>query len=73
MTKLNNEICELSVDELNGVSGGQVGGISITHGGGNMNVAKGPLSEADGRGSSITNGGFNSNVAAGKFSSADQQ
>jgi hypothetical protein len=55
------------------VSGGQVGGISITHGGGNMNVAKGPLSEADGRGSSITNGGFNSNVAAGKFSSADQQ
>src|ERR1700759_3614658 len=59
------------------------GGISITHGGGNLNVAKGPLSEADqsattlggiaGRhGVAITNGGDNRNFATGKLSFAGQ-
>jgi bacteriocin-like protein len=72
MRALNDEICELSIDELNGVSGGTTGGISVTHGGGNMNVAKGPLSESDasttlggiaGRhGIAITNGGNNRNT-----------
>jgi hypothetical protein len=59
---------ELSMDELNGVSGGTTGGISITHGGGNTNVAKGSFSEADtvlGRGRVITNGGGNTNLARG--------
>jgi hypothetical protein len=41
------KIDELTDDELDLVSGGATGGISITHGGGNCNVAKGPLSESD--------------------------
>ena len=59
------------------------GGISITHGGGNVNVATGKFSEADqsattlggiaGRhGVAITNGGNNRNVASGTFSFAGQ-
>jgi hypothetical protein len=47
VTKLNNEICELNDAELDLVSGGQTGGISIAHGGGNANVARGKFSEAD--------------------------
>ncbi len=56
------------------------GGISITHGGGNVNVAKGKFSEADqsvatlggiasGRGVAITNGGDNRNVASASTAS----
>jgi hypothetical protein len=73
MTKLSNDIRELAIAELNGVSGGTTGGIVITHGGGNVNVAKGTFSEADapttlggiaGRhGIAITNGGNNRNAA----------
>ena len=59
------------------------GGISITHGGGNVNVAKGRFSEADqsattlggiaGRhGVAITNGGNNRNIASGPLSFAGQ-
>ena len=59
------------------------GGISITHGGGNVNVAKGALSEADqgvttlggiaaGHGVVFTNGGNNRNTAAGALSFAGQ-
>jgi hypothetical protein len=60
------------------------GGISITHGSGNVDTARGAFSEADqsattlgstarGHGVAITSGGFNTNLAAGAFSSADQQ
>ena len=53
------------------------GGIVVTHGGGNTNVAKGFLSQADqsattlggtafGRGKVITNGGQNRNVASAR-------
>ena len=38
---------ELTDDQLDLVSGGLTGGITITHGGGNVNVAKGPISNAD--------------------------
>ena len=59
------------------------GGISITHGGGNVNAAKGALSEADqgvttlggtaaGRGVAFTNGGNNRNIASGALSFAGQ-
>jgi len=59
---------ELSIEELNNVSGGDIGGLSITRGGGNTNVAQGQFSEADpaiGRGRVLTNGGHNSNIAQG--------
>jgi hypothetical protein len=59
------------------------GGIVITHGGGNTNVASGRLSQADQsattlggtagrRGVAITNGGGNRNVASGALSFAGQ-
>jgi hypothetical protein len=59
------------------------GGIVITHGGGNVNVAKGPLSQADqsattlggiasGHGRAITNGGNSRNIASGPLSYAGQ-
>src|ERR1700686_5010418 len=59
------------------------GGISITHGGGNVNTARGAFSQADQsattlggiagrRGVAITNGGQNRNVASGAFSFAGQ-
>ena len=59
------------------------GGISITHGGGNVNTARGALSEADqsattlggiasGHGVAITNGGNNRNTALGALSFAGQ-
>jgi len=55
--------------------------ISITRGGGNTNIAKGPYSEAfqsattlggiaKGHGVAITNGGHNRNVASGAYSFA---
>jgi hypothetical protein len=44
--KPGSEFDELSLAELDLVSAGSAGGIVITHGGGNSNVAKGPLSEA---------------------------
>ena len=59
------------------------GGVAITHGGGNVNVAKGRFSEADQavttlggiasrHGRAITNGGDNRNIALGKNSFAGQ-
>ena len=59
------------------------GGVVVTRGGGNVNVAKGKFAEADqaittlggvasGRGRAITNGGNNRNIASGKFSFAGQ-
>jgi hypothetical protein len=56
MTKLNNEIHELAIDELKGVSGGTttIGGTAL------------------GRGRVITNGGANTNLARGFGSTATQ-
>ena len=59
------------------------GGVVITRGGGNVNVAKGKFGEADqavttlggvasGHGRAITNGGNNRNIASGKNSFAGQ-
>ena len=61
----------------------EVGGVSITHGGGNYNLARGPLSyagqsvttvggSAGPYGHSLTSGGYNSNAAVGAFSQAHQ-
>ena len=61
----------------------EVGGVSITHGGGNYNVARGPLSYAGqsvatiggtaGYGGRVyTQGGYNRNVASGPLSAATQ-
>ena len=61
----------------------EVGGVSITHGGGNYNLARGPLSYAGqsvatiggsaGYGKNLTYGGGNHNAAIGFGSQADQQ
>jgi hypothetical protein len=61
MTKLNDEICELANDELEGVSGGDVKKPPVKLG----------LAGSSFGGGSITKGGLNCNVAAGAFSSAD--
>jgi hypothetical protein len=60
MTKLNNAIRELAIDELNVVSGGD-GKPATTLGG-----------TAGGRGHVITNGGNNCNAAQGASSFAAQ-
>jgi hypothetical protein len=68
---------------VNPASAQQVGGISITHGGGNTNFAKGALSESDqsattlgglatGRGRVITNGSNNRSASLGALSYAGQ-
>jgi bacteriocin-like protein len=61
MTALDNKLCELSIDELNGVSGGDV----------RKPPVKPELGGSSFGGGSITKGGLNCNVAAGAFSSAD--
>src|ERR1700742_5214110 len=59
------------------------GGIAITHGGGNVNVASGRMSQANqsattlggmafGHGRAVTNGGNNMNLASGARSFAGQ-
>jgi hypothetical protein len=60
MTNLNNEIRELAIDELEGVSGGD-GQPPITMGG-----------TAGGRGHVITNGGNNTHMARGFGSTPTQ-
>jgi hypothetical protein len=60
MTKQNNEIRELAIDELNVVSGGD-GKPATTLGG-----------TAHGRGHVITNGGANTDLARGFGSTATQ-
>src|SRR5271168_1902077 len=73
----------IAATSISPASAQTTGGISITHGGGNLNVAKGSLSEADQsattlggvaghHGVAITNGGNNRNFATGKFSFAGQ-
>src|SRR5271154_7592511 len=73
----------IAASSISPASAQTTGGIVITHGGGNTNVARGPLSEADqsattlggiaGRhGVAITNGGGNRNVASGPLSFAGQ-
>ena len=73
----------LAAVSTNPASAQQAGGISITHGGGNVNTSRGAFSEADqsattlggsafGRGRVITNGGNNHNASAGAFSFAGQ-
>ena len=76
-------LAAIAATSISPASAQTTGGISITHGGGNLNVAKGPLSEADqsattlggvaGRhGVAITNGGNNRNFATGPLSFAGQ-
>ena len=73
----------IAATSISPASAQTTGGIVITHGGGNINVAKGPLSEADqsattlggvaGRhGLALTNGGNNRNFASGPLSFAGQ-
>ena len=61
----------------------EVGGVAITHGGGNTNLATGAYSQAQQSvttvggsagpyGHSLTSGGYNSNAAVGAFSQAHQ-
>jgi hypothetical protein len=59
---------ELSIEELKDVSAGDTGGIYITHGGNNNNVAQGHFPEAAwviGHGGAITSGGSNKSPARG--------
>src|SRR5580698_2177529 len=76
-------LAAIAATSVSPASAQTTGGIVITHGGGNLNVAKGRFSEADqsattlggiaGRhGVAITNGGNNRNIASGAFSFAGQ-